>query len=101
MEPEKTFRRDRMKANTKAKLQIVGRKIWNGIKTYAPWIAGGVLVGGALRGYTNERDINRLYGIDNEMAKTVIQNNEKLEALERQQNLLFERALRETEGKTE
>ena len=90
-----------MKANTKAKLQIVGRKIWNGIKTYAPWIAGGVLVGGALRGYSNERDIHRLYRIDNEMAKTVIQNNEKLEALERQQNLLFERALRETEGKTE
>ena len=101
MEPEKLLRRDKMKANTKAKLQIVGRKIWNGIKTYAPWIAGGVLVGGALRGYSNERDIHRLYRIDNEMAKTVIQNNEKLEALERQQNLLFERALRETEGKTE
>lgn len=90
-----------MKANTKAKLQVIGGKIWRGIKTYAPWIAGGFLIGGAIRGYTNEKDINRLYRIDSEMAKTVIENNEKLEALERQQNLLFERALRETEGKTE
>lgn len=90
-----------MQASTKAKLQAIGGKIWRGIKSCLPWVAGGVIVGGALRGYSNERDIHRLYRMDTEMAKTVIQNNEKLEALERQQNLLFERALRETEGKTE
>lgn len=90
-----------MKAETKAKIKVVGRKLWKGIKTWTPWIAGGVLVGGALRGYTNERDIRRLNMADAEMARTIMEHDEKMEVLSRQQNLLFERALRETEGKTE
>ena len=88
-----------MKAETKARISMIGGKIWRTIKTYGPWIAGGFLAGGALRGYTNEREIRRIQATDADMATAITEDHIRIEELQRQPNLLFERALRETEGK--
>ena len=96
----------------KQKVKKAGIKAWCWCKQHGPgvifWGGVGVTIGGALRGYTNERKIDELQK-RYETTVAVVNNNadcqqydrERLNELERQTNLLFEKALKKTEGKAE
>ena len=101
-----------MKSETKVKIKMKAAKIWRGVKEAAPTVlsfAGCVLIGvGAGKGYTNSKEIRKLKANDrelanayNEMSDRQAADRDRMLELERQQNLLFERALKETEGKAE
>ncbi|MBO7423259.1 MAG: hypothetical protein J6T99_07735 [Oscillospiraceae bacterium] len=98
-----------MKAETKAKIQMRAGKIWRKVKEALPgilfWGGASVVTYGALKSYDNTRDIRRLNQQDSDLAREVVMMRDRQDAdqqrmleLERQQNLLFERALRNTEG---
>ena len=101
-----------MKPETKAKIKAKAGKIWRKVKDSAPGILffGGVtaVTVGAMKGYDNSREIRNLHRNDRILSETIdgisemqSANLERMLELERQQNLLFERALKETEGKAE
>lgn len=101
-----------MKAETKVRIKMRAGKIWRKVKEALPgilfWGGASVVTYGALKSYDNMRDIRRLNQQDSDLAKEIITMQDRQEAdqqrmleLERQQNLLFERALRDTEGKTD
>lgn len=93
-----------MKAGTKAKLQMIGRKTKDFLKTYAIPIFGGATIGAAWSGYSNSRRLARELAetqrVVNNNAREQINDRNKLLDLEHQQTLLFEKALRITEGET-
>ena len=101
-----------MKPETKVKIKMKAVKAWRKVKEAAPTVlsfGGCVLIGvGAGKGYRNSREIRTLKANDHELAKAYNemserqqQDRDRMLELERQQNLLFERALKETEGKAE
>ena len=96
-----------MKAETKAKIQKKVSAVKRWAKDNLPWMlfwtGTGAVVYGGLKSFDNTRDIRKLARQDTELAREVIdlreQRKEDLDRmleLERQQNLLFERALRES-----
>ena len=99
-----------MKPETKAKIAVGWRKVKSAAKTViVPLFIGGTIGaawGGYAMGFAGIKAIVKTRDELNDL-KDVVANNahcqqndrDKLLELERQQNLLFEKALRETEGK--
>lgn len=101
-----------MTRETKAKWTVRWLKAKDFIHRNGGWIFAGATTFAAWRGYEkskqNSRRIRTLFQ-RTEVLKDVVNNNadcqmrdrERMLELERQQNLLFEQALKETEGKAE
>lgn len=97
---------------TKAKIKVTAGKIWRGVKDNIFPIFCGATIGAAWGGWkmgrSNHRRLDELEAKYNR-AVEVIDNNatcqshdrDRMLELEHRQNELFERALKETEGKTE
>ena len=94
-----------MKAETKAKWQMGAGKVWRFLKNYGLPIFAGATAGAAWSGHKRSIKLERQLAHTNE----VVDNNARVQELDRckllelehQQTVLFERALRKTEGKTE
>ena len=94
-----------MKAETKAKWQLRWGKTKRFLKDYAVPIFGGATIGAAWGGWSRsiklEKELKHTQNVVNNNAREQILDRNKLLDLEHQQTLLFEKALRVTEGKTE
>lgn len=95
------------KPETKAKIKIKLKRVGEELVGYLPWIAGGMLIGGYIGAIKNSNDIQK---INNRLSndEDIIDNNARaskydrgrIEVLERQNNLLMEKALSITEGRS-
>ena len=94
-----------MKAETKVRLKMVGRKIGNFIKDWGLPIFGGLTIGAAWNGYVTsnrvDAEVRNLKKVVDNNAHCQMHDRETMLELERQQNLLFEKALKETAGEAE
>lgn len=101
-----------MKAETKAKIQKKVSAVKRWAKDNLPgllfWAGTATVVYGGLKSYDNTKAIRLQSRQNASLAREVMdlqeqrkEDQDRMLELERQQNLLFERALRETEGKTE
>ena len=90
-----------MKPKTKAKLQRYAGSVGRFIKNYWPWMMGGALIATMKTQNEHAKLINGVREAVNYNAAIQNEELERLSNLERQQNMLFERALKETEGKAE
>lgn len=93
-----------MSPEKKAKWEMRKARLTSWAKETLPWLFAGATVGAAWGGYlmgisacNRTADHSEAIG---ELARNQIEDRERMLELERQQNLLFERALKETEGKT-
>lgn len=100
-----------MKPNTKAKLEMRWNKVKEFLREWGIPLGVGATVGAAWGSYFSvfslDKRIRGIHAQQEEIIK-IVENNadcqiadrQRMLELERQQNLLFERALKETEGKT-
>ena len=96
----------------KVKAKVKAKKAWTTAKPYLGAIAIGGTIGAAWGGYMGafsndarlkrmEKQMRGLVEVVNNNADCQVADQKRLNNLERQNNLLFEEALKRTEGKAE
>ena len=94
-----------MKAETKARLQTTWGKVKRFVKDWGLPILGGATIGAAWSGHLRatrlEKELAATQDVVVNNAQEQIKDRTKLLDLEHQQTLLFERALRKTEGEAD
>lgn len=88
------------------RVKIKAKHIGNELLSFVPWIAGGMLIGGYFGAIKNGSDIQKINKrldrnieiVDNNAACSKY-DRRRIDDLERQTNLLMEKAMAITEGK--